>query len=41
MNDLVNELLEVDVIVGFENYVNLSKIVGGLFGVETNGLIVL
>ena len=38
-NDLANELPEADVIVGFENYANLPKTVGGLLGVETNGLI--
>jgi ribosomal protein S12 methylthiotransferase len=35
-NDLANELPEADVIIGFENYANLPKTVGGLLGVETS-----
>lgn len=33
-NDLANELPEADVIVGFENYGNLPRTVGGALGVE-------
>ena len=40
-NDLANELPEADVIVGFENYGNLPKTVGGLLGVEAEpGLLI-
>jgi ribosomal protein S12 methylthiotransferase len=40
-SDLANELPEADVIVGFENYGNLPKTVGGLLGVEAEpGLLI-
>ena len=39
-NDLANELPEADVIVGFENYGNLPKTVGGCSGGGGAGLLI-